>query len=311
MTARDLAMLLLVAALMAASFLFMKVAAPAFGAALLGDLRVLLAAAMLLAWHRLRGRRPQFVRGLPPYLLLGLLNAAVPFTLVAWSELHVPASLAAVTMATIPLFTAAFAAATGSERLDGRRWLGLAVGFAGVGVLSGWHVLGSDPVAFVAIGALLVSAACYALGSIHARRSFVGVDATSLTAGNFLAAGALLAPFAVAAAPSAHPTPLAVAALAGLVVLSTAAAYRLYFDLIASAGPTIATSIGFLVPVFAAVWAFLILNEPLGPATLVGGGLVLAAVRLVAAHGVSAGRLSTGRCPTNALERRDGAAALH
>ena len=311
MSAREVPLLLLVAALMAASFLFMKVAGPAFGAALLGDVRVVLAAVLLLAWQRLRGRRAQFVRGVPHYLLLGLLNAAIPFSLVAWSELHVPASLAAVMMATIPLFAAVFAAAAGVERLDARRWLGLVIGFAGVGVLSGWHGLGSDPVVLAAIGALLVSAACYALGSIYARRSFVGVDATSLTAGTFLAAGAVLAPFALAAAPSAQPTPLAVASLAGLVVLCTALAFRLYFTLIARAGPTVATSIGFLIPVFATVWAFVFLGEPLGPATIVGGGMVLAAVRLVAARSTPFGRLSAAPTRESTRQGCNGAAALH
>jgi drug/metabolite transporter (DMT)-like permease len=281
MANRDLPLLLLVAALMAGSFLFMKLAVAGFRAALLGDLRVLAAAGLLLVWQRARGARPRFVRGVRPYLLLGALNAAIPFSFTAWSELRLDASIAAVAMATIPLFTALFGAALGQERLGPRRWCGLAIGLAGVVVLSGAQWTTNDPLTLVALATLLVSAASYALGSLYARRVFAGVDGTSLTIGNFLGAGIVLAPFALVAAPSAVPSAGAIAALAGLVVLSTALSFRLYFHLIARSGATVATSIGFLIPLFGVLWGRLFLGEPLAWPMLLGGVLILAAVRLV------------------------------
>jgi drug/metabolite transporter (DMT)-like permease len=287
MLRRDLPQLLLVASLMAGAFLFMKLAVPALGAAVLADVRVLAAAAVLAGWSAVRGRRLAFRRGLGPYLLLGALNAALPFTLTAWGELQLPASLAAVLMATIPLFAALLSAAYGHERLTPVRWAGVALGLAGVAVLTGWHPMGLDARALVSILAVLGSALAYAFGSVYAKRAFADVDRTSMTVGNFAAAGVLLLPLALTHPPSALPGSDVVLAMAGLVVLSTALSFRLYFRLIELRGPTVATSIGYLIPVFGTMWGVLFLGEPLGLGSVIGSLIVLLAVSLVTAtpHG--------------------------
>jgi drug/metabolite transporter (DMT)-like permease len=278
---RELPLMMLVAGLMAAAFLFMKIAVPALGPAVLADVRVLAAAALLATWSRLQGRRLDFGRGVVPYLVLGALNAAVPFTLTAWGELRLPSSLAAVLMATIPLFTAALSAALGRERLGPRRWAGLALGLAGVAVLSGWRPAGFDASIVPSLLAVLGAALAYAAGSVYARHAFVGVDRTAMTVGNFLAAGALLAPLALLTPPTAAPGALVLAAMAALIVLSTSLSFRLYFLLIERAGPTVATSIGFLIPVFGALWGALFLREALPPGMLVGAAAVLVGMHLV------------------------------
>lgn len=281
MLRRDLPQLLLVASLMAGAFLFMKIAVPVLGAAVLADVRVLAAAGVLGAWSVLRGRRLAFRRGLGPYLVLGALNAALPFTLTAWGELHLPASMASVLMATIPLFAAVLSAATGQERLTGARWAGIAMGLVGVIVLMGWHPIGMSGRAAVSILAVLGAACAYALGSVYAKRVFADVDRTSMTVGNFAAAGALLLPLALAHPPAGLPGSDVILAMAGMVVLSTALSFRLYFRLIELRGPTVATSIGYLIPVFGTLWGVLFLGEPLGLGSVLGAAIVLLAVSLV------------------------------
>jgi drug/metabolite transporter (DMT)-like permease len=277
----DLPLMLLIAALMAIGFTFIKIAVPALGAAVLVDVRVLAAAAVLAAWSWARRRRLVFGRGVRPYLVLGTLNAAIPFTLTAWGELRLDASLAAVLMATIPLFTAAISATVARERLGPRQRLGLLLGLAGVIVLSGWRPSGVETLELTSILALLVAACSYAAGSVYARHTFAGVDRTSLTIGNFVAAGVVLAPLALATPPATTPTLAVVAAMAGLVVLCTAVAFQLYFVLIERSGPTVATSIGFLIPVFGAAWGAILLHESITWSMLAGGTIVLAAMRLV------------------------------
>ena len=273
--------MLVVAAIMAVGFTFIKIAVPALGAAVLVDLRVLAAAAVLAAWSWARRRRLVFGRGVRPYLVLGTLNAALPFTLTAWGELRLDASLAAVLMATIPLFTAAISAVVARDRLGPRQRLGLLLGLVGVIVLSEWRPSGVGALEWPSMLALLAAACSYAAGSVYTRHAFAGVDRTSLTIGNFVAAGLVLAPFALATPPAAPPTVAVIAAMAGLVVLSTAVAFRAYFVLIERSGPTVATSIGFLIPVFGAAWGAILLQETITSSMLVGGAIVLAAMRLV------------------------------
>jgi drug/metabolite transporter (DMT)-like permease len=281
MPRRELPLMLLVAGLMALGFTFVKIAVPVLGAAVLVDARVLGAALVLAAWMRWRGRPLAFGRGVGPYLVLGILNAALPFTLTAWGELRLDASLAAVLMATIPLFAALLAALLDRERLDGRRRLGLLLGLVGVAVLSGWRPSGFDVGTLPSLLALLAAALSYAAAAVYVRRSFAGVDRSSLTVGTFAAAGVVLAPLALAAPPAVPPGATVLAAMAGLVVLSTVISFRWYFVLIERAGPTVATSIGFLIPVFGAAWGAVLLGEALTPAIVIGGAIVLAAMRLV------------------------------
>jgi drug/metabolite transporter (DMT)-like permease len=292
---RDLPLVFLVAALMATSFVFVKLAVPALGAPVLVDARVLAAAAVLALWMRLRGRRLAFGRGVLPYLVLGALNAAIPFTLASWGQLRLDASMAAVLMATVPLFAALLSALLAHERLGGARRLGMMLGLVGVIVLSGWRPAGFDTASLPPLLALLGAACSYAAGSVYARHAFVGVDRTSLTIGNFAAAGLVLAPLALATPPSAPPGLGVIAAMAGLVVLSTAIAFRAYFVLIERAGPTVATSIGFLIPVFGAAWGALFLRETITPTMLVGGAIVLVAMRLVSGHAPASARPFTER----------------
>ncbi len=278
---RDLPLMLAVAALMAIGFTFVKIAVPALGAAVLVDVRVLAAAAVLASWTWARRRRLAFGRGVGPYLLLGTLNAALPFTLTAWGELRLDASLAAILMATIPLFTAALSAAVARERLGPSQRLGLLLGLVGVIVLSGWRPSGAGALDGPSILAVLAAACSYAAGSVYTRHAFAGVDRTSLTIGNFAAAGVVLAPLALATPPAAAPSLTVIAAMAGLVVLSTAVSFRAYFVLIERSGPTVATSIGFLIPVFGAAWGAILLHEAITWSMVIGGGIVLAAMHLV------------------------------
>ena len=103
MTPRQIAMLLALAALWGASFLFMRVAVPELGPVVLADGRVAIAGLALLAYATAIGARPALRARWRDYLLLGAVNAALPFTLLAAAELEIEASLAAVLNAMAPM----------------------------------------------------------------------------------------------------------------------------------------------------------------------------------------------------------------
>ena len=281
MEARDLGMLLLLGALWGASFLFIEVAVPALGPLLLVDLRVLLAAAALALCAVIVGRLPALRARWREFLVLGGLNAAAPFTLIATSQVNLTASLAAILNSTTPLFAAVVAAAWIGEALTVKKAVGLLLGVVGVAVLVGLDPVPLSGIVLLSVGASLLAALCYALGGVYAKRTFSGVSPLGIGIGQQAGAAAILLPPSIATFPGEPPAITVVLSVLGLALLSTAVAYLLYFRLITSVGPTKTLTVTFLVPVFGMLFGVLLLEEPFGLGTLVGLAIILSGVALV------------------------------
>ena len=266
----DLLALLVLGAAWGGSFLFIRIAVPAFGPVPLMAARVALAALVLAGLAAARGRavelRPHW-RGL---LVLGAANAALPFVLIAAAEVHLTASLASILNAAIPLWAAVIGAFGYGDRLTGGQRAGLGVGVVGVVALVGWTPLRWTPEAGWAVAAMVAATASYAWAGIYASRAMAGVPRPTLVLGQQVAAAAWLVVPALAAAPAARPTAVATGALLGLVVVSTVVAYQLFFHLLERVGPTRTYTVTYLVPVFGVLWGWLLLDEPLTWGMLVG-----------------------------------------
>lgn len=275
MKVRDGGMLLLLAALWGASFLFIRIASPVLGPLVLIDLRVLIAGAALICYALGFARLPVFWSRWKAYLLLGAVNAALPFTLIAFAELHLPVSLAAILNATTPLFTAIVAALWLHECLTAKKVLGLVIGVVGVSILVGWGTLPLNTSLFLSAGASLAAACCYGIGGVYSKVAFKGTPPLTLAIGQQLAAGFLLLPFAALKLPTSVPPLLVMLAVVGLALLSTSVGYLLYFHLLANIGPTNTLSVTFLVPAFGILWGMLFLGEPLSFAWLLGLAVIL------------------------------------
>lgn len=279
---RHLSLLLLVGALFGSSFAFVKIATPAFGPLPLMALRMLAAAALLALWARATRRRVRFPGGVRPWLLLGAVDAALPFSLMAWAVLHISSSLAAILMATMPLFTAAISSVASRERLGRRSVAGALLGLLGVAVLSGGEAMEGSA---AGVAAVLVASASYAFGNVYAKGRLATVDPLSLTTGTFAAAGVLLLPGAVATAPTRMPGLSAVLALAALTVLCSVLAFTLYFSLLARTTTVTASAIAFLIPAFGTLAGTVGLGEPFTPAMGAGFAAILVSLALVTAPG--------------------------
>jgi drug/metabolite transporter (DMT)-like permease len=278
--AQDIVDLLLLAALWGGSFLFMRYAAPAFGAVPLMWLRVAIASVCLLPLLIARGQGRELVPRAGVMAVMGLTNSALPFVLIAWATLSITAGLAAILNATTPIFTAIVAALWLRERLTALRLVGLLVGLAGVVVLaadqadfkpggSGWALLAS-------LGAAL----SYGFAANFARRFVTGVPALVNATGSQVAATLLLTPPALLLWPAQTPGALAWGAALALGVGCTALAYLLYFRLLARVGPARAVTVTYLVPMFATVWGALLLGEVFTLRMGLGGAIVLAGTAL-------------------------------
>src|SRR5215210_327799 len=281
MGARDLGALILLGALWGASFIFIRVAVPVLGPFVLMDLRVLLAAAALVLCALVVSRLPKLRSHWGQFLVLGFLNAAVPFTLIAASEINLRASMAAILNSTTPLFTAVVAAVWIGEALTPKRIVGLLLGIVGVALVVGWTPVALSPLVLLSIGASLAAALSYGFGGVYAKRAFSGLPPLGMSIGQQAAAGLLLLAPSAVSLPGETPSSAVVISVLSLALLSTALAYLLYFRLITSVGPTSTLTVTFLVPVFGLLFGALFLGEPVGAGMLVGLGVILSSVALV------------------------------
>ncbi len=285
MSRRDLSLLFILAAMWGGSFLFIRVSAPVLGPVVLGEVRVGLAAAALLLYAGFSRHRPALRTRWKSYLMLGLLNAAIPFVLIATAELHLTAALAAILNATTPLFGAVVAAVWLGEAFTRAKGMGLVLGVSGVAVLVGWSPLRFDVSTVVAIGASLLAALSYGVGGAYARRAFKGAQPLDLAIGQQAAATLLLFPLAVPSAVghtlSISISPVVAFSVVMLSLLCTAVAYILYFALIASVGSTKTLSVTLLAPLFGVLWGALFLRETVSLSTVLGMVIILSSVFFV------------------------------
>ncbi|HJW55972.1 MAG TPA: DMT family transporter, partial [Burkholderiaceae bacterium] len=134
MSNSNLARLFLLGAIWGTSFLLMRIAAPALGPLLTTFVRALLGGAALFAVAYLRGVDFAWRRNAKAYLVIGLFNTAIPFSLFAWSALYIPSAYMATMNSLAPVFTALFGFLLLGERLTFMRLAAFVLGLAGVGV---------------------------------------------------------------------------------------------------------------------------------------------------------------------------------
>jgi drug/metabolite transporter (DMT)-like permease len=284
MKPRDLADLLVLAALWGASFLFMRLAAAEFGAVALAAVRVAVAGLVLLPLLLSRHLLPALRVHWKPIVVVGLLNSALPFLAYSYAAISLSSGLLSIFNATTPLWGALIAWLWLRDRLTGSRVLGLAIGFAGVLWLSWRNVNQSGGFrpggTGWAVVATMAATFLYGLSASFTKRHLDGVPPLALATGSQLAASALLAVPAVLWWPAATPTSGAWVAAIALGVLCTGAAYILFFRLIANAGPSNAIAVTFLIPVFGLLWGWVFLAERIDAVMVVGCAIIVVGTAL-------------------------------
>lgn len=279
--------LLLLGAIWGASFLFIGFAVESFGPVMLMFLRVFIAGLILVIVAKVTHRHHQTTVNLNlrekwrNYLVIGLLNSAIPFTLIAFSELKLTVSLAAILNSTTPLFTALIASLWGSEYLTRRKTGGITLGIIGVVVLMGGSPLNLNLEIVIAVIASLLAALSYGSATVYASKHITGLPPIYASIIQLLSATLILNPFATISLPTEFPTRDAVLALSALIVVSTSFAYLLYFYLLREVGPTRTASVTFLVPLFGSIWGVIFLHDPFTAGMGVGMLIIFASISLV------------------------------
>jgi drug/metabolite transporter (DMT)-like permease len=270
------------AALWGASYLFIKVADRAFEPATMILFRLMISATLVFAvlasqqglGPAIGGMRRLGWQGLG----LGVVNGAIPFTLIAWGEKHIDSGVAAIANATVPIFVVLLAVRfQPSERVTGLRLGGFLLGLVGVGVLAGIHPRGGWWGAAGTL-AVVVASLAYAIGSLWAQRLVARTSALPLATASMIGGAIVLLPLGLAQLPSQVPGWKETGSVIALAVLGTALAQIILYRVLRSDGAARVSLVTYLLPVTALFYGVTLLGEPLTVEELVGMALILGGV---------------------------------
>ncbi|MGH2970535.1 MAG: DMT family transporter [Gaiellaceae bacterium] len=279
MSRRYVFLLVVLGAIWGSSYLFIKIGVRELSPAVLIEVRLLFAAPILVAfaWSRYGGEA--LLRAWRPGLVLAALNAAIPFTLIAWGERWVDSGTAAVANSSVPIFLALLAFFfVPSERSTGWRLVGVLLGLAGVAILAGVHPQGGWH-GTIGIGAVVVASISYAAANLYAGRR-ISAGGPVLAAVSMTGAFVLLLPLALATLPSHVPSWKSVGSGAVLGLLGTAIAQILSYRMIGMYGSSRSVLVAYMLPAFALLYGALFLSEgvtlqKLAGLVLISGGVAL------------------------------------
>jgi drug/metabolite transporter (DMT)-like permease len=242
--------------------------------------RCLVAMTFLLGLMAFTGALGKLLRAGWPAFALGVINSALPFTLIAWGQQYIDSGVAAIGNATVPIWVAVFAIwLAQSERATGLRIVGIALGIVGVGVLTGaqpetdrWAVAGTL--------AVIAAAVLYAVASLLLQRLTGRLDPVTLSTTTMIGATAALLPFGIAQAPGELPGWEAIGAVLALGLAGTGAGILIFMKIISDYGSFRAGLVTYLLPVTALFYGAFLLDEQVTGWMIVGLLLILSGVAL-------------------------------
>jgi drug/metabolite transporter (DMT)-like permease len=295
---RNWILLLLLAALWGASYLFIKIGLDDLSPAGVVFTRTALAALVLMPFAIRSGGMAPLWRRAPALFALAAIQVAGPFLLISAGERHIASSLAGILVAAAPIFTAIFAIwIDQSERLSTYGIVGVAIGILGVALLLGVDVSGSG----LGGGLMVVLASVgYAIGGFALKRYFTGYQPLALVAGTMTSSAVMTLPLFLIGLPS-HVGLDTVGAMSALGLGGTGIAFVIYYTLNREIGPTRTSLVAYVAPVFALVYGVTLLHESFGAATAVGIVLIIGGSWLAAK--------APARAPVEAPQARQAEAA--
>jgi drug/metabolite transporter (DMT)-like permease len=269
-------------------YLLIKVAVREISPAFLVLLRTGGGAVVLLPVAALRGELRPVLKYWRPLAAYTIVEMGVPWILLFRAEERLPSSLSGLLIAAVPLAGAILAWATGSDRLDRRRLVGLLIGFGGVALLVGFSVGHSDLWAAASLGVVVVG---YALGPWIVAHHLSEAPPLGLVAASLLLCALIYTPIALFQLPHHSVRAPEIASVVALTLVCTVVAFLVFFALIGEVGAYRATIITYVNPAVAVLLGVTVLGEAFGLAT--GAGFVLIVIGCFFATGRSSRREAT------------------
>jgi len=267
------------------TYLAIRIAIETVPPLLMAGTRFLLAGAALYLWARMRGAARPGAAAVRGSAILGVLFLFLGNGGLVWAETRVPSGLAAVLVATVPLWAVLIERFRGAPAVRPMVWLGLATGLGGVALLM---VPGGGGVAIDPVGAavLVVASIIWAYGIVIARSLTLPDSGGVNAAVQMLVGGALLlvtgtlggewSSFQFAAVSTRS-----LLGLGYLIVFGSLVAFSAFTWLLREAPPGRVATYAYVNPVVAVVLGWLIASEPFGPRELAASAVIIAGVALI------------------------------
>lgn len=286
--------LVLLAAIWGASFLFMRIASPAFGAENMAALRVVIAGITLLPVFALTAKKylapmPKDVKSqtIINLTLVSVGNSIIPFFLFAYATLTLEAGLTSVVNATTPLWGAFFGVILFGARLNKLGWLGLVIGLIGVVILTA-HKLFDGQISnntndLLAIAAVIGATGLYGIASNYSKHSLSSIPSLLVASGTMVIGALIVIPILMLNTSWTFLLSIELLpwlSLMGLGAICTGFAYLIFYRLVEQTSATTAMSVTYLIPMFGVFFGWIFLNEPIYINMFFGGVLILFGVML-------------------------------
>ena len=287
MTQRDLITFISLAFMWSLSFIFYRIGVPEFGSVGFASLRVVLAGLTMLLFVLFNPKnREGILKHWKMLAVVGLFSTAIPFTLFGFAAKSVNAGVLSVLNASVPMMSGVIASMFFKDRLSRKQLLGLAIGIFGVVILMSETFMGlfapstadNAPLGsqLLPMGLALFACIGYAAGANLTRNYLSHVSPIAITAGSLIIASVVMLPVSIYAFPYGQSISLkAWFSILCIGVISTAIALIFMNQLIKNIGPVRATSITLVIPIFAIIFGYILLDESLDVFAIVGSMVIL------------------------------------
>jgi drug/metabolite transporter (DMT)-like permease len=288
--AKEASLIIFLAAIWGASFLFMRILVPIIPPIVMANLRILLAGIGVYLFYAYSKKiNHDLGENWKKYLIAGIFNSAIPFTLYGFAAKYLPAGYSAILNAMTPLFTAILAGVYLDSKITKTKILGLILGFLGVYVLMQPKIAQSNIHGMMPILAMIAcigATICYAIGSTYTKKKLSHSSSENLACYTQLLAAFVMLPLWIFTPPidgiiQIASTPKLLASLFALALICSGLAYVLFFYLLKNSGTIKATSTTFIIPLFGILWAYLFLGEELPHTAYISGLLIISSTILV------------------------------
>jgi drug/metabolite transporter (DMT)-like permease len=273
---------LLLATLWSLQYIFIRMAVPVFGTAIVADGRAVFGALFLVPWLLLVTRDSLALRThWKDYLAVSMINNVLPFVCFAYAATVLPASYLAVMNGMVPLWAGIVSGPVLKEPLGPRQLGGFALGLLGVALIVRLGPVEMNWSTVLATLSGMAGAALWGWAGVMIRQRSGRVAPMSLAAGSIIFCMVILSPAWIATPPPAAWTATALIGLVAGGLLCSGVAYLPFFTLVRDIGPTRTLTVGLAVPVLGMFWGWLLLGESITPGMIAGATLVLVALLLV------------------------------
>jgi len=256
-------------------YLFLKVAVEEISAELIVFARVFIGGLILLPLAIKKGRLLVARRYWPFLILYSITEMIGPWYLITHAEKEISSGLTGLLVATVPIWSAILASIFGDHTVWHKsRLFGLIIGFIGVVAVVGIESFGGKQDIF-SIGMVIIAAMGYVSAINMINRRIPQIPGIAINTWAMIITSIVYLPFAIATWPSAMPSVEAIGSVISLGVLCTAAAFIVFFKLVAEVGPPRASLITYLNTAVAVLLGVILLGEPITLGIALGLPLVL------------------------------------